>query len=457
MSADPAGPPPSGGVPRRTAIGAMGVLAAGVGAIGIGAGAFGKSPKPPVGRQFDVRDFGATGNGSTDDTAGLQKALDAARVAGGVVSFPPGVYLTRRLILSSRVHLRGAGGDATVLRLAPGTNTAIVESAGFAKESAAKSAGGISEFSIRDLALDGNRGQNNPIGYGLRIYGYGYEISEVTAYDCGADGIVSEWGTAGDLPSPSHQMEARLTGLRSHDNGGDGIHFAGPHDSMFLNCLAFKNGGTGFGMTDNAYGTLMVNCHAWGAGQNVSFELAASGIGCVNCYADLDGGVGVRISRNDCRWVAGYVQGANHPGPDTEIGIQFVPGSQPAEPAAAIIDTLIRDCATAAIDFGADRGMSTIRATLSQPGVAGPGQTTVAGTGLGWTGKPAPTSQVEITHGLANPKNLVVRPAFDLRVQATPAAPADGSVRVFARESGGETQLCVRFPNGEVRVLAAEG
>jgi hypothetical protein len=458
MSPDLSGFPRAGGpLPRRAAIVAAGALVAGVGAIGVGAAATGSDGgSAAAGGQFDVRDFGATGDGSTDDTAHLQKAIDAARTAGGIVYFPPGTYLTRRLTLYSRVHLRGPGGDAAVLKLAPGTNTAILESDRFEQESAAQSTGGISGFSIRDLALDGNRGQDNPIGSGLRIYGYGYELSEVIAANCGADGIVSAWGTAGDLPSPSHQMEARLTGLRVHDNGGHGIHFAGPHDSMFLNCLAFKNGGTGFDMAENAYGTLMVNCHAWGTGQKVSFELAASGIGCVNCYADLDGGVGVRISRNDCRWVAGYVQGANHPGPATEIGVQFVPGARKEEPAAATIDTQIRNCATAAIDFGSERGMSTIRATLSQPGLPGPGSTPLAGTGLGWLGRPAATSQVEITHGLGNPKNLVVRPAFDLRVQATPEQPPDGAVRVFARDSGGRTQLCVRFPNGEVQVLAAE-
>jgi hypothetical protein len=63
---------------------------------------------------------------------------------------------------------------------------------------------------------------------------------------------------------------------------------------------------------------------------------------------------------------------------------------------------------------------------------------------------------VELTQGLADSRNLVVRPAFDMRVQPTPEAPADGSVRVFARQAGGRTQLCVRFPNGEVQVLAAD-
>jgi hypothetical protein len=450
--------PGRAGVPRRRAIASVGALVAGAGVVGIGAGAYGKDSAPTADQQYNVRDFGAAGDGKTDDTGSLQKALDAARSTGGIVFFPPGVYLTRRLTLHSRTHLRGSGGDATVLKLAPGANTAIIESYRFAEESAARSNEGISAFSVRDLALDGNRAQGNAVGYGLRIYGYGYELSDVIAFNCGADGIVSDWGTAGDLPSPSHQMESRLSGLRSHDNGGHGVSFAGPHDSMFLNCLAFKNGGAGFAMTGNSYGTLMVNCHAWGVDQNVSFELAASGIGCVNCYADLDGGIGVRISRNDCRWVAGYIQGANHGGPGTEIGIQFVPGSRPDEPAAATIDTQIRNCATAAIDFGADRGMSTIRAALSQPGAVGPDKKPVPGSGKGWLGRPAADTQVEITHGIGHPtKNLVVRPAFDLRVQATPAAPEEGAVRVFARDSGGTTQLSVRFPNGDVHVLAAEG
>lgn len=439
-------------VPRRRAIAATGALLAATGVGGIGATAYGSGRTTPADRDYDVRDFGAVGDGVTDDTHSLQRALDAARATGGIVFLPPGSYLTRRLTLYSRVHLRGSGGDATVLRLAPDTNTAILESDRFEQESSAGSDAGITMFSVRDLTLDGNRGQNNPVSYGLRLYGYGYELTDLTVFNCGADGVASDWGTAGHLPAPSHQMESRITGLRTHENGGHGVNFAGPHDSMFVNCLSFQNGGTGFHLAGNSYGTLMVNCHAWGIRQNVSFELAASGIGCVNCYADLDGGIGVRISRNDCRWLAGYVQGANHAGPAVEIGVQFAPGAKPEEPAAATIDTQIRNCATAAVDFGADRGMSIIRATLSQPGVSG-----VAGTGLGWIGRPNPDSQVDITHGLGHPtKNLVVRPAFDLRAQPTPAAPDDGQVRVFAREVDGRTQLCARFPNGEVRVLAGE-
>ena len=44
---------------------------------------------------FNVRDFGALGNGQTKDTAAIQQALDRCSVLGGCeVLVPPGDYLT---------------------------------------------------------------------------------------------------------------------------------------------------------------------------------------------------------------------------------------------------------------------------------------------------------------------------------------------------------------------------
>lgn len=406
---------------------------------------------------FNVRHFGATGDGASDDTKSLQAAIAAARPHGGVVYFPPGTYLTRRLTLYSRIHLRGSGGDATVLRLKPGANSAILESDGFSKLTGTRSDGGIAMFSVRDLTLDGNKAHNATTGYGLRIYGYGYELTEVTVFDCHDDGIFSEWGPSAALPAPSHQMEARLTAVRTHDNDGHGINFAGPHDSMFLNCVSLQNGATGFRLAGDSVGTSMVNCHAWGIRQDISFELAAGGISCMNCYADINGGIGVRISRSDCRWVGGLVLGYNHKLPGREIGIQFQAGERENEPAGVVIDTKVMNCGTAAVDFGADRGLSSVRAVVSQPGLTDGAAGAVPGSGLGWLGSPNPTTQVEITGGVGDTrKNLVVRPAFDLRAQATPPAPDGGSVRMFARTVGGKTQLCAMFQDGTVHVLAAQ-
>ncbi|WP_446218778.1 glycosyl hydrolase family 28-related protein [Micromonospora sp. IBHARD004] len=451
-----AGAPGSRAVSRRALV-RGGALAAGLGTAALGGAAAAGGLGPDGTGIVNVRDHGAAGDGSADDTGAIQRALDAVRDGGGIVFFPPGTYLTGRLTLRSRVHLRGSGGDATILKLRPGANAAILESDGFARLTGTGSGEGVTLFSIRDLAFDGNKAQNPDGGYGLRVYGYGYELTEVIVFNCRNDGIVSEWGAIGALPAPSHQMEARLSAVRTHGNDGHGINFHGPHDSMFLNCLTFENGAAGFRLAGDSMGTLMVNCHAWGIKQNVSFDLAATGISCMNCYADLSGGVGVRISRNDCRWVGGMVLGYNNTDPHPEIGVQFVPGEQPDEPSGCLIDGKVVNCGTAAVDFGADRGLSSVRLSLSQPGARDDRGRPIPGSGRGWIGTPAPTTQVEITQGLADPdRNLVIRPAFDLRAQPNPGRPGDGSVRLFAREVGGRTQLCAMFPNGSVQVMATE-
>ncbi len=58
-------------------------------------------------RKFLANSFGAVGDGTTNSTKAIQKAIDScASAAGGVVSFRPGVYLTGALFLKSNVHLR---------------------------------------------------------------------------------------------------------------------------------------------------------------------------------------------------------------------------------------------------------------------------------------------------------------------------------------------------------------
>ena len=56
-----------------------------------------------------VKDFGAVGDGVTDDTAAIQAAIDAVFAAnGGTVFFPSGVYISNPLILKFKVSLMGS-------------------------------------------------------------------------------------------------------------------------------------------------------------------------------------------------------------------------------------------------------------------------------------------------------------------------------------------------------------
>ena len=59
---------------------------------------------------FNVRDFGAAATGQLLDTRALQSAIDAAAQSGGLVYFPPGVYLSGTLTLKSHVSLHLESG-----------------------------------------------------------------------------------------------------------------------------------------------------------------------------------------------------------------------------------------------------------------------------------------------------------------------------------------------------------
>jgi polygalacturonase len=54
---------------------------------------------------FDVREFGAKGDGATFDTAAIQKALDECGKAGGTVHFSAGTYLSKPLTLRNRTTI----------------------------------------------------------------------------------------------------------------------------------------------------------------------------------------------------------------------------------------------------------------------------------------------------------------------------------------------------------------
>jgi polygalacturonase len=59
-----------------------------------------------TGRAFNVREFGAVGDGRAKDTAALQRALDACAAKGGEVVVPAGTYLTGSLVVRGGTTVR---------------------------------------------------------------------------------------------------------------------------------------------------------------------------------------------------------------------------------------------------------------------------------------------------------------------------------------------------------------
>ncbi|HWV57493.1 MAG TPA: glycosyl hydrolase family 28-related protein, partial [Longimicrobiales bacterium] len=73
----------------------------------------------PAAATFDIRDYGAVGDGVTLDTDAINAAIDAAAAAGGgTVLFPAGTYASYTIRLKSHVHLHFEAG-ATLLAAVP--------------------------------------------------------------------------------------------------------------------------------------------------------------------------------------------------------------------------------------------------------------------------------------------------------------------------------------------------
>ncbi|SFL47466.1 Right handed beta helix region [Paenibacillus sp. 1_12] len=68
---------------------------------------------------YNVKDFGAQGNdrNDQDDSPFIQAAINAAAITGGTVYLPAGKYMIKTgLFLRSKVHLLGAGVEASILK-----------------------------------------------------------------------------------------------------------------------------------------------------------------------------------------------------------------------------------------------------------------------------------------------------------------------------------------------------
>ena len=115
-----------------------------VGFLQAGTGAVARTVQAKERDVVSVKDFGAVGDGVTDDTAAIQAALDSG--AAGVF-IPQGTYLCGALTIPSNVQLYGEGA-ASILKVKNSANATLLTND--------DTVGGNSGIELRDFAIDGN-------------------------------------------------------------------------------------------------------------------------------------------------------------------------------------------------------------------------------------------------------------------------------------------------------------
>jgi len=205
-----------------------------------------------------VKDFGAVGDGATDDAAAINLAINYAATQGvgtrlgGTVHFPPGNYiLETALVLKSGVILSGSGINATTLQKKTQAGAYwMIETDGFTAGAdlwSVASDGILHGFGINNMALYG--AANPPVTAtdrgGIRLYGKRYDVENVLIHNVDGVGFLSEAGDGVGQTDWRDMPEGSISDLFVYKAGDEGIIYKGPHDSQINSAFVSTCGADG--------------------------------------------------------------------------------------------------------------------------------------------------------------------------------------------------------------------
>ena len=220
-----------------------------------------------------VRQFGAKGDGTTDDAA----AINAASVwlnsqGGGILFFPAGTYAVgSTCVLYSHVTWQGSGSGVTIIKGLSGTTMDVLQTYQFATLTGTNVASGPLQWAIKQMTIDGNKA-GRTAGRCAAFYGYDFVIEDVVFQNAHGDCVYSEWCTDPGVPvagAGGNGMESHWSRVKTWGSAvGNGLTFYGPHDSHFTDYLTFINGAYGViwggSTTYTGIGCMVTNCHSYG-------------------------------------------------------------------------------------------------------------------------------------------------------------------------------------------------
>jgi hypothetical protein len=176
----------------------------------------GKSQSP-----LNVRDFGATGDGQTDDTKAINQALSAAHAKATSLYFPAGAYLCNTLDVNQRILNFDAGGLTDIALYGDGDSSRITTSLNTGSTLLYTWAYIPSiRFTIRNLFFENTHGMVTSLTAGLFFQGTkGQQFSHVLISQCRFEGFGNAVGGQGINDWTITQN--KFGSPRGHDNAKD--------------------------------------------------------------------------------------------------------------------------------------------------------------------------------------------------------------------------------------------
>jgi parallel beta-helix repeat protein len=191
---------------------------------------------------FDIRDFGAVGDGVADDTNSINNALTAANTAGGgTVFIPHGTYKTTAslIIPGNNILIRGESRASSKIKPATGSNDDVISTA---IPVASGTAGYIRNYiGVETLTIDGSQMTGTTAGKGNGIHFYGVQhghIRDVMITSAPNWGIVLD----GDTTNFSYRIE--VTGCRILNGAAGILATFSDEDTFARNIISGANANT---------------------------------------------------------------------------------------------------------------------------------------------------------------------------------------------------------------------
>lgn len=324
-------------------------------------------------RGISVKDYGAKGDGATDDSTAIQAAINAASEIGAEIVFcPRGTYIVgTTLTLKSNVHLMGAGANASILKLKNGAKKDIITNASYG-------AGGIHNFSVRDLSIDGNVANNaGGASSGMKLDGTGFLLDNIYVFNCAEYGIYQQQ-TANDETLRAYSGPGAFArNVIVWDCEKWGISWGG-HDCEFTDCIAISNEEGGFLWREPADDCKALQCHSYGK-QKYAMAFECGYMRFVGCEAEGASTANVKVAGDNGQWIGGEVFRDSEG--NGKVGFQFAKAGAAARGFNTIISGVrLRNQTEGAFAFleGCTADHSVIQATV----YATEGKVVASGAGL---------------------------------------------------------------------------